>query len=216
MTPTLIPRGGTPRTASACERTDAHTRLALAWLWHRRGCRALAEEVGVYASGRVCRVADGRWRVDVVGSARKPSRRRASDGWQWRVDVVEVKGHRADWMREARVLAREPEHVRSVRSKWHALAEGAGGRAGAPGLWLLVSHDVADADLKLLPVEWGVLRADAYAVEVEVVRDCARARWSDAAPDDSELWALSCAGRRRLPTMGRDVASALTAWRGLL
>lgn len=152
------------------EATRAHTALALAWLWHARGHRALSVEVGADVA-HLRRPLEGSWRADAVGVTVAVVRRRGAGLVEHRVDLVEVKGTRADLVRERFDTGKWPE-----------------GMAEVP-CWLLVSADCRDSDLDALPAPWGLLRADADARSVRVVR-------KPAAPqrdlDEHELYAVAC------------------------
>jgi hypothetical protein len=153
----------------------------VAWLWNSRGCRLVADEVGVYPTGRLTEPTNALWRADVVGIM-----------WDHqkgpRIDVVEVKGHRADWRRE------KPA---SPRSKWQQ------SQPSHSCLWLLVSATVDDKSLESLPPWWGIVRADATASTVTVVRKAPQTGYdADASKSAHSLFvAGSRSVTRSLPTM---------------
>jgi hypothetical protein len=176
---------------TSAEATKLHTQLAVAWLWNCRGCRLVADEVGVYPSGRLTEPANALWRADVVGIM-----------WDHqkgpRIDVVEVKGHRADWRREKPL---------SPRSKWQQ------SQPSHSCLWLLVSATVDDNALESLPPWWGILRADPAAETVTVVRKAPQAGY-DPEPSRSGHSVFVAGARsvtRSLPTMrhARDARGML-------
>jgi hypothetical protein len=86
----------------------------------------------------------------VVGASVIRERGQSTKLERFRFDLVEVKGHRRDWLRER-------ARVADPYSKWGI------GDDSCIAQWLLVSHDVTDADLEPLPQHWGILRADASA-----------------------------------------------------
>ncbi len=153
------------------EATTIHTALALAWLWHARGHRAIACETGV-CGDYLHKPMDGTWRVDAIGATVKRVRRRGGIYEELcAVDVVEVKGTRADLRRE-----------NLEAGKWVAMATDF-------TCWLLVSADCRDVDLASLPERWGVLRANDAATGVTVVR---RADDRRRSLSTRELFALAC------------------------
>lgn len=170
------------------ESTEALTALAFCWLWSRRGCRVMADEVGV---GGVCRFlcpsTEGLFRADVIGCVKKER--------SYRIDLVEVKGSRADARRED-----------MSRGKWELLPQG----QRLTG-WLLMSHDVRDEDIVGLPTAWGLLRASEDGTVVSVIRR-AKEHWIPETEAARDLYVLAARTLgSRLPWMGRNQAESLTA-----
>ena len=151
------------------EATRLHTQFAVAWLWHVRGCRVIADEVGVGMTGsRLAMSSATNWRADVVGV--RPGKHYSNrPEVPSRFDVVEVKGHRRDWRRE---LPKSPKCEWSdIKPRFQKYSKWGDTTESAPlALWLLVSHTVTDDDLSLLPIHWGVLRASDDVLSVETVR----------------------------------------------
>ncbi len=184
------------------EATAVHTALALAWLWHARDHRALALETGVRGDHLV-KPMDGTWRVDAIGATVKQVRRPGGIYEELcAVDVVEVKGTRADLKRE-----------NLEAGKWTSMTTDF-------TCWLLVSADCRDADLASLPERWGVLRANDAATGVTVVRKADDRR---RPLSTREAFALACTsvsgslpdmhsvpGQRR-PTQADRIAAASLA-----
>lgn len=175
--------------------TAALTNLVMAWLWHSRDCRVLALEVGATAElTRLTQVLQGRWRVDVSGAS---NREKAG----LRVDVVEVKGSRADLLREPFFSGKE-----SGLNKWaHSLA--------SPfALWLAASHDIREEDLSRLPAHWGILRARADARALSVVRKPAASGIVDGQVATGAAFTLAQYSQAAcLPAMGRSIQDAVEA-----
>jgi len=167
---------------SRAESTRALTALAFSWLWVKRECRVMAEEVGVTSlCSRLCAPLDCIFRADAVGCTKK--------GNQYRIDIIEVKGSRADARRED-----------MSAGKWELLPQG----RRLTG-WLLVSHDVRDEDIKGLPLAWGLLRASEDGAVVNVMRK-AQEHWL---PDNEVARDLFFLASRTLgsglPWMGRTL-----------
>lgn len=175
---------------TAHELTRVHTALAMAWLWHRQGSRVLATEVGVSKLGcRLVPAMGASWRADVVGVSGGPGKPHC-------FDVVEVKGHRADFRRD---LPRD-------FSKWSVSDK------SPLRLWLLVSADVDDEALAGIPVHWGLLRATAEHDQVTTLRKAAGSGILDAAAEAASLYA--CGTRAiagKLPRLGRGVPDSTKA-----
>lgn len=171
---------------SRAESTRALTALAFSWLWVRRDCRAMADEVGVTSlCSRLCAPLDGIFRADAVGCAKK--------GNQYRIDIVEVKGSRADARRED-----------MSAGKWELLPQG----KRLTG-WLLVSHDVRDEDIKGLPTAWGLLRASEDGAVVNVVRKAQEHWLSDAEVTRDLFFLASRTLGSSLPWMGRSLPESV-------
>lgn len=170
------------------ESTEALTALAFSWLWARRGCRVMADEVGVTGLCRfLCPSTEGLWRADAVGCTKKDR--------SYRLDLIEVKGSRADARRED-----------MSRGKWEMLPES----RRLTG-WLLMSHDVKDEDIIGLPVSWGLLRASEDGTVVSTVRK-AQEHWLPEAEMARDLHVLAVRTLgSRLPWMGRTQAESLAA-----
>lgn len=143
---------------SAWAATVAHTQLGAAWLWTSRNCRVIADEAGfsAYRGGIFLQPSNALWRADLVGVSWKPHKgsHLLTEGDPV-FDLVEVKGHRADWMRE---------RPKDPRSKWLSSEQ------SRCRLWLLVSATIDDTLLADLPPWWGILRASPEATALEVVR----------------------------------------------
>jgi hypothetical protein len=173
---------------SRVESTRDLTILACSWLFMKRRCRALAAEVGLSGLASSLHVS-GQWRADVVGIARI--------GNQYRIDVVEVKGARADARRED-----------MTQGKWELLPQGK--RLNG---WLLIAEDVRPEDYAGLPPHWGVLQASMGGTVVRTIR---KPRSLDilldsisAAPDLFTIAYRTLTSR--LPFLGRSVADAVAA-----
>jgi hypothetical protein len=136
---------------SAESRADATlrvTRLAFGWLWHKRKCRVIADEIGgPYRGHGLLKPMDGGYRYDLAGAARMPGTVEP-----WRFDVVEVKGTPADARRED-----------MSQGKW---AEAARGERPF-NYWLIVDDVVKAVDYEGLPDVWGVVRCRDHSVIVE-------------------------------------------------
>lgn len=183
---------------SRAESTRELTVLAFSWLFVRRKCRVLADEVGL--AGKANRFAGLRgvshWRADAVGIAQI--------GNSYRIDVVEVKGSRADARRED-----------MSSGKWELLPQG--GRFNG---WLLVSADCRPEDYKGLPLAWGVLQAAADASTLRMIRRPVASGMKDhgeillsAAEIAPDLFAASYRTlASRLPYLGRSVPEAVAAF----
>jgi hypothetical protein len=145
----------------------------------------MADEVGVTGlCSRLCSPLDCIFRADAVGCAKK--------GNQYRIDIVEVKGSRADARRED-----------MSAGKWELLPQS----KRLTG-WLLVSHDVRDEDIKGLPAAWGLLRASEDGVVAKVVR-MAHEHWlSDTEVARDLFYLASRTLGSSLPWMGRSLPEA--------
>lgn len=175
---------------TAHELTRLHTVLAVAWLWHRQGSRVLATEVGVGKTGdRLMPAMGAWWRADVVGVSGGPGKPHC-------FDVVEVKGHRADFRRD------QPRDF----SKWSVSDK------SPLRLWLLVSAEVTDEDLVGVPGHWGLLRATAERDQVQTLRKPAGAGILESKAEAASLYA--CGTRAIsgwLPRLGRGVPDSTKA-----
>lgn len=168
------------------------TALAISWLFVRRKCRVICDEMGLGGFGEFTPYS--LWRGDVAGIARL--------GRDYRFDLVEVKGSRADARRED-----------MSRGKWELLARGK-----KLNLWLLVSHDCRPEDYEGLPVQWGVLRASEDATTLRCVRR-PQGDWSSAegrlvSASEAAPGIFSAATRTllsRLPYLGQSVSSGVLA-----
>lgn len=175
---------------TAAAQTLAHTQLAAAWLWNSRDCRVIADEVGVSWDGtRIEPPTQTKWRADVVGVSWHADSPTAGVRFGAPVfDVIEVKGHRADWRREKPL---------DPRSKWQR------SRNSTLRLWLLVSSSIGDDLLTDLPPWWGILRADDETASG--LRTIRKAPQSGTVADDliaRSLYAVAQrSATRQLPTM---------------
>lgn len=171
------------------------TALAVSWLFLRRECRVIADEVAMNGFGGIGGIhATGYYRADVVGISRR---------WNnsvYRVDVVEVKGSRDDLRRED-----------LAHGKWARLAEPSSGY----NPWLIVSEDVKKSDLAELPARWGVLQAAGGNTTLRHLRkrsgtDIHLGRMDAAAAD-----VIYAVGARtlssRIPFLGPSVTAAVQA-----
>lgn len=132
---------------SRADATARVTRLAFGWLWHKRKCRVIADEIGgPYRGHGLLKPMDGGYRYDLAGAARL----HGSD--PWRFDVVEVKGTPADARRED-----------MSGGKW---AEAARGERPF-NYWLIVDDLVKAEDYAGLPEVWGVVRCRSHCVILE-------------------------------------------------
>lgn len=176
---------------TALQATIAHTQLGAAWLWNSRGCRVIADEVGFSAQGvsMFCEPQMANWRADLAGVSwdQPPGVWRYDGGWPV-FDLIEVKGHRADWLRERPL---------NPRSKWRT------SESSTCRLWLLVASTIDDAALANLPEWWGILRADAAVEKLTVVRKPPQSgRIAEPALAARSLYAVAQRSVvRQLPTM---------------
>lgn len=190
---------------NARQATTAHTQLGAAWLWTARDCRVIADEAGFGCRESLpaifCPPLGVSWRADLVGVRWHMPRnaRRYGEGSAL-FDLVEVKGHRADWLREKPL---------DPNSKWQL------GQYTTVRLWLLVSATIGDDLLVDVPPWWGIVRADTDVQKLVTVRTAPQSgRIDDAGTAAYSLHALA---RRsvtgRLPQMPRSVTEAVTALR---
>lgn len=129
------------------ESTRELTVLAFSWLFMRRKCRVLCDEIGIGGlANRLTPSGMSQWRADAAGITQI--------GRQFRIDVVEVKGSRADARRED-----------MTAGKWELLPQGK--RLNG---WLLVSAECRPEDYHGLPLAWGVLQASADATTLRIIR----------------------------------------------
>lgn len=91
------------------EATERVTCQATAWLWHSRGCRAIAREAGLSLAGGITTPWSGRWRIDLAAASVRSR--------SVRTYIVEVKGTAQDLTRE-RIAGIESRAGR-YHSKWH-------------------------------------------------------------------------------------------------
>jgi hypothetical protein len=133
---------------SRAEATARVTRLAFGWLWHKRKCRVIADEIGApYHGHGLLKPMDGGYRYDLAGAARM-----GGTVEPWRFDVVEVKGTSADARRED-----------MGKGKWMQAALG----ERPFNYWLIVDELVKAEDYEGLPPVWGVVRCRNHAVVLE-------------------------------------------------
>ncbi len=182
-------------TKSRAESTRELTILAFSWLFMRRRCRAMADEVGLGGlANHLAPFGSSHWRADVAGIARI--------GNQYRIDVVEVKGSRADARRE-----------NMSEGKWELLPQG--GRLNG---WLLVTEDMRPEDYAGLPSQWGVLQATANNTVIRTIRKPRGTKGfsnpgeimldpGDAAPDIFTLSYRTLTSR--LPFLGHSTGDAV-------
>ena len=133
---------------SRADATARVTRLAFGWLWHKRKCRVIADEVGgPYHGHGLMKPIDGGYRYDLAGAARMSGLVEP-----WRFDVVEVKGTPADARRE-----------NMAAGKWAEAAKG----ERPFNYWLIVDDLVKAEDYEELPEVWGVVRCRSHSVVLE-------------------------------------------------
>ncbi len=177
---------------SRAQATERVTRLAFGWLWHKRKCRAIADEIGApgVGLGQVSASA-GIYRYDLVGVAR------CTGVESWRFDIVEVKGTRADLRREdvgAGKWARAREPSREYN------------------FWLAVSDEIPREDYADLPLEWGVIRCSQTTVRIDRKPAGGGDIRCDAPRAARGLYVLSArVAGSRLPFMGRSPLDAAMA-----
>lgn len=168
------------------ESTKDLTALAFSWLFMRRRCRMMAAEVGVTGKASAL-TASGIWRADAVGATKI--------GNLYRIDLVEIKGSRADARRED-----------MTTGKWELLPQG-----GVFNGWLLIAHDVRPEDYEGLPSAWGVIQASEDADTARIIRrpDADGEILLPAAQAAPHLYILGYRTlNSRIPYLGPSVATA--------
>lgn len=165
------------------------TALGHAWLWHKRGCRAMADELGVWGRLGVARLGPGGgalWRADLAGVAKR--------GNSYRLDILEVKGTREDLRRE---------DLGAGKWLWSRGITGA-------ALWVLMGEDLRPEDYAAVPAHWGLLQAAEDNTVVKTLRRPKSESWLDAQEVTESLYWL---GYRSLvsglPFLGRSTAQTV-------
>lgn len=168
-----VPKEVTLPPETRAEATQRVTCQVAAWLWHTRGCRAMARELGIRLDGSLSTAWNGKWRVDMAGVS--------EDLGKTTSYVIEVKGTHEDLARE-NVASVHPKLT--FHSKWHQPEF-----AKLHELWLACGDiRTGQAAVSDVPGHWGVMVFARDHGRATVLRRPSRVAHDVGSPCTSNTW----------------------------